>query len=457
MFGFAVISDANGLQINDLIVVAANTDTAIQDTVAMPSDDAMASDVPMGQQDAEEPSLLPEESEIGDVFGTEGGYFHPYLNIYGEYTDNLYNADEDEVDSFIYRVSPGVWFALPRKKVIPVSITPHNTSPGGLQNQLAESDYADRFMSYALIGADVKKYSEESELDDIDWAGEGLLRYNFRGGLSLQLVDRFTKSEDTFDYTTEEYPNQRSLFTSNILLATADWEMTEKLRLKVDYTNFLVDYDEDFDAWRNRTDNSLDVYGYFNISLKTSIFLQYKYLDVSYDEAEYNDSKQDFYFGGIKWDTTEKLSLLLKAGYQKRDFVLDTRADNDGFALDIQATYRYSQKTEGRFALHRTNEETDSITASDKDVWGATLNYRQKFNDKIEGTLDLTYEDATYTVISGAPERDETTFYVRPAIQYLFKEWMQADLSYSYEVVDSTIPEFEYETNTVMLGLNFAI
>jgi polysaccharide biosynthesis protein VpsM len=239
-------------------------------------------------------------------------------------------------------------------------------------------------------------------------------------------------------------------------MGTADWQMTEKLRFKADYSNFIPEYDEDIDGFKNRVDNAFDIYGYFNFSEKTSFFLQYKYIDVAYDEAVINDSEQNFYYGGISWNTTEKFALLFKAGYQDRDFDAEGRDDYDGLALDVQANYRYSEKTTIGVSLYRMNEETDSLVASDRTVWGANLNYNQKFTEKISGTVDLRYEDADYRQLI-TQERDEQTVRIRPALQYLFKEWLRAEVAYEYEEVDSTQEIFEYKTNTFMLGLNLAI
>ncbi len=452
LFGLVLAFTANttnsyAIQIDDLIVVASNSASAPQ-----------GAEVPMGQGE-EQVSLLPEDSEIGDrreLFGLEGGYFHPYLNIYGEFTDNLYNSNVVETENFLTRISPGIWFALPRKKVIPISLTPHNTSPGGLQNQLQDRSSPDRFTSYALVGADLKYYSEDSDLDDIDFVGEGLFRYNMRGGLSLQVVDRFTESEDKFGTETVSRESVRPRFTSNFFMATADWEMTEKLRFKVDYSNFYLNYEENLEDYKDRTDNAVDLYGYFNLSEKTSLFLQYRYIDVAYDDAGINDSEQDFYYGGIKWDTTEKLALLFKVGYQDREYDLAERDGYDGLALDLQATYRYSEKTEMRLAVHRMNEETDSVLASDRNIWGASFNYSQKFTEKVSGSLAFRFEDAEYRQLV-LVDRDEQTYSLRPAVQYLFKEWMRAEAAYVYEEVDSTEEFFEYKSNTFMLGLNFAL
>lgn len=437
-----------GVAIDKLIVVASSSDISPSGGV----------DMPMGQRQ-DQPSLLPEDSEIGDerdVFGIRGGYFHPYLNIYEEYSDNIYNTNRNEEDSFLTRVSPGIWFALPRKKIIPVTITPHNTSPGGLQNQLADSLSPDRFVSYALIGADFKYYTADSDLNDTDVVAEGLYRYNMRGGLSLQALDRFTRAEDTFGTETLFREEDRPRFDSNLFMATVDWEMTEKFRLEADYSNFFLEYDEIIDAYQNRMDNSLAFYGYYVFSEKTSFFLQYKYVDVEYDTAIINDSVQDFYYGGIKWDTTEKLALLFKAGYQNREFDSPVREGYDGLALDLQATYLYSEKTKVNLTAYRTNEETDSTVASDRTVWGASLSYDQQFTERISGSFDLRYEDADYNQLI-AQKREDQTIRFRPALQYLFREWMRAEIAYEYEEVDSTQEFFEYSSNTFMLGLNLAL
>ncbi len=409
-------------------------------------------------QDKQQDSLLPEESTAvttRNLFGLEGGYFHPYLNLYEEYTDNTYNTRTDKIDGLLTRISPGVWFALPRKKVIPISIVPHNTSPGGLRNQLKERDSTDRYTSYALLGADFKIYSEDSDLNDTDVVAEGLFRYNFRGGLSLQILDRYTMAEDTFGFETLERPTQRPRFDSNFLMASAEWEPTAKLRFKLDYSNFLLEYEEDFDEFKNRIDNGVDVYAYYIYSIKTSFFFQYKFIDVAYDVATENDSDQHFYFGGVKWDTTEKLSLLFKAGLQDREFDNSEFESVNELALDLQITYRFTEKTVMDLSVYRANEETDSTVASDRSVWGVTFNYNQKFTEKISASLNVRFEDAEYSQLI-EEERDEQTIRVRPAAQYLFKEWLRAEVAYEYEEVFSTQEIFEYRTNTAMFGINLA-
>lgn len=422
-----------------------------------------SADIPMGQSAEGEVSLLPEDVgqvEDDDLFGLEGGYFHPYITLDFSYTDNLYNIKDEEVTNVLTTISPGIWFALPRKKVIPITINPHNSSPGGLQIQLEDYEGTDRFQAYALGGLDFKFYSEDSDLNATNGILEGMARYNLRGGLSLQIVDRYTHGEDALEYGSRTR-NQIRRFDSNFLMATADWDITEKLRIQFDYFNFLLTYDEEINQFLDRIDNGFNLYGYFNYSLTTAFFLEYKFVDVAYDESIQIDNQSQFIFGGIKWDTTEKLAMLTKIGYQYKKFADNSigQEDFDGIAFDVQFNYRYSEKTLFELDTYRTNEETDNFLATDKTVIGAAFKYTQKFTDRLSASLDVIFEDIQYSNLHGRTEedRDDTRIMVRPAGQYLFREWLMFELAYRYETRESTDNRFDYEANTFIFNANLAL
>ena len=417
-------------------------------------------DMPLGQTPEEDTVLLPEDAtgDGSDLFGEKGGYWHPYITIGTEFTDNVFNVAEDETSSFIGRIAPGIWFSLPRTKQIPITIEPHNTSPGGLQWQVTDYEGTDRYQAYALAGLDYKAYSEDSDLNDTDARLEGLFRYNMRGGLSLQILDSFNYAQDEFGVGSASDENLRR-YTSNLVMGTADYQITEKLRAKVDLSNYLLDYDEDVNDIFDRTDNTFDIYGYYMYSPKTSFFLQYRYIDVAYDSAVAKDNNQHYGYGGIKWDPTEKLALRFKAGYQKREYdesAVSEDYDWSGLALDFKSLYRWTEKTQFNFDFYRKSEESDTGTAVDKVTLGAVFKYRQELTEKLSGALDVRYEDYEYTQID-FDDRDDTRFYIRPALQYLFREWMMVELAYSFDTRDSTDEIFDYDTNRVMLNLNFAM
>lgn len=438
------------IDINDMLIVAANTPKEDIDTIQ---------DMPMGQGDKNVVSLLPEETSATDdnLFGIEGGYFHPYLSVEGALTDNLFNVNDDKTSNFLTTVSPGIWFTLPRKPLIPISITPHNTAPGGLSLQIGDYDETDTFQLYALAGTDILFYSEDSDLNTTDAEFEGLARYNMASGLSLQILDRYALDHDDFGVDGATESNQRE-FQSNIVMATADWDLTEKLRMRGDLTNFYLDYDDSLNEFLDRSDNSVDVYAFFNYSIKSSLFVEYKYTDVAYDTDIANDNNQNFYYGGITWDTTDKLALLFKAGLQQKKFEeeSDGYADSDNLVLDLQILYRFTEKTEANLTVYNLNEESDSSLASEKEVFGTRFNYTQRVTEKITGKFGLFYENADYNQLIDEDRQDDT-FEFTPAIQYLFKDYLMGEVAYSYKMNDSSDDLFDYNTNTVFCSLNFSL
>ncbi len=419
----------------------------------------MAQDIPMGQSAEGNEILLPEgEGAPADLFGIEGGYIHPYLSLEGSYTDNVFNVDSGTTDSFMTRISPGIWFTLPRKKIIPITITPHNASPGGLQQELVDAEGTDRYQLYALAGTDLFFYSESDDLNTQDVTLEGMGRYNMASGLSLQLLDRYTLAHDDFGVGISTTDKNLREFQNNLVMATADWDLTEKVRVKINYSNFILMYDDSINSFLDRQDNSGDLYAYYRYSVKTSLFVQYRFTDVEYDSATQKNNSQNFYYGGVRWDTTDKLSLLFKTGLQHKEY--DNEApgfeQSNNLTLDLQTLYRFTEKTQASVDLYRTNEESDSAFASERVVLGVQLGYIQKVTEKITGRFNFNYQKADYTQIA-LSDREDDTFIFKPSVQYLFKDWLMGELAYTYEVSDSSNDLFDYDTNTVMLSLNFAL
>lgn len=398
------------------------------------------------------------EADDSDILGRRGGYFHPYVTFGVEYTDNLFNIAEEETSSWIGRVAPGIWFSLPRSRTVPVQITTQNTAPGGLQQQIQDIRGTERYQAYALGGLNARAYSEDSDLNGTDARLEGLFRYNFRGGLSLQALNAYSYDQDQFGIDSATRENLRR-YQSNLFMGTADWDFTEKLRAKFDYSNFILDYDDEENAFLDRTDNVADVYGYYKYSPKTAFFLQYRYVDVGYDTDFLRDNTQHFGYGGIEWDTTDKLSLAFKAGYQKREYEEDEVEGNfgsDGFTFDLRSLYRFTEKTQFTLNAYSRSEESDSAEAADKLVIGIFAGYQQRFSEKWSGVIDLFFENSDYDQIVDV-DRDDDRLYFKPALRYEFREWLMTELAYSFDKRDSTDDIFDYDTNTVILNFNFAM
>jgi hypothetical protein len=399
----------------------------------------------------------------GDLFGTPGGgYVHPFLNISGEYTDNLFNVKNNEKSNFLTRITPGIWLALPRSKEVPITINPNNTSPGGLHVALKDTKGFDRINAYILGALEFKDYSEDSDLNDYDARVEGLFQINLRGGLSFRAIDRFSRSQDRFGLDNATSGNLRQYY-SNIVLTDLDWDFSEKLRTKIEYSNFSLEYSDDINNEFDRTDNSFSWYGYYDYSPKTSLLLQYQYITTRYDTAVIKDNNNSFIYGGIDWSASDKTFLHLKAGYQQKKFTndtlndsIETAEDTDGLAIELAMDYQFTQKTGMTFTLSHKLDESDTVSTLNKRVSKSVFQYHQKFTDRLLGRLMLSYETDDY-LQDLEVDRDDNRYIVQPAIQYVFRDWLMAELAYSYDTRNSTMNTFDYKTHTLFFSLNSAL
>lgn len=431
-----------------------------------------AADMPMGQgPSGSGGSLLPEDDTTvegdGDLFGTKGGgYVHPFISVGAEYTDNLFNINIEEKTNWLTSITPGIWLAIPRTKEVPLAIAPTNTTAGGLQMALPEYAGFERYSAYLMGALNYKNYSYDSDLNDYDANVEGFFKFNLRSGLSFQVIDHFTRSQDRFDVGSSTQDAVRR-FYSNIALGDILWDVTEKVSLKAEVSNFYLNYKDAEDAFLNRNDNALSLYGYYNLSLRTALFLEYRYIEVDYDNdlGSLRDNTQDFFYGGMKWIASEKTSILFKMGYQKRQYSDDQveaisknsdTSNNDDLSFELDVRYQFTDKTKFSLAAYQAIGETDSSVALDKSVIGGQLGYEQEFFENFIGMLDFVYENAKYNQLIGQ-KRDDDRFSLRPALQYTFNDWLMAELSYRWEDRQSTDEIFDYNANTISFSLNSAL
>ncbi|MDR3088513.1 MAG: outer membrane beta-barrel protein [Desulfobulbaceae bacterium] len=465
-------SESAAEQMSDVLPhdAADAADTADSMREAMPSSDGDAAGDAMGQNsEGGDESLLPEDNLEDDeeLFGMRRGVVHPYVAVGAEYTDNLYNLDKDRVDNLLITINPGIWISLPGKKQIPVTLAPNNASAGGYQYEMEDYERTDRFQIFLLGDLDYRMYSEDSNLNETMFRLQGFARYNFPAGLTLQILDAYTHNQDRFEIG---HPNAHltHIFDSNSIMGTIDWLITEKFQVTGDLSLFSIVYDEEEFNYLERDDLALDLHLFFHATDKTSFFLEYKYIDTQYDSNDPYDSTSDSYYIGATWDTTDKLSFLLRLGLRDKSYDDPQFKDWDGFVFELQSTYRLTEKSKLTGNIYRQNEETDMLAAEDKIMLGAALGYDLDITDKISFGIRGRYENADYrrragysyyTDPDGDPEynREDDRFIISPRLDYLFTEWLKAGIGYRYEERDSNIDIYDYYSNTIFIDAKVAL
>ena len=397
-------------------------------------------------------------STSGEIFGTRGGYVHPFLSVTEYFTDNVFYTKNNKESDFVTILSPGIWLSVPHVYEKLLHIDTANISPGGFSLSKSQQETFKRYQLYLFYNADFEQFSKFSSDNAVNHRAQGLFQYNLKSGLSLELIDQFIISHDMrgTGITTE-----LDKFKNNLANITLSYDISNRFKVRADYSNFLVDYTAGRNDFRDRSDNAVSGYLFYKIQPKTSLFAEYEFLDIAYKTNDLFNSKEHHWFGGVQWDITAKSKGSVKAGYGTKDFTVPVLKNAADFIMEAQIDYQFTPKTSIILkASRRTNEtniaETDFVLSNTVE-----LQYLQKLTGKITADVKLAYTNDNYkgkVTFNGLTGNLKDNYYMGVfALRYKFKEWLQMDLGYIFDKRDSSFSEFDYITNIVFLRLTGAL
>jgi hypothetical protein len=170
-----------------------------------------------------------------------------------------------------------------------------------------------------------------------------------------------------------------------------------------------------------------------------------------------SDSKEHHYFGGIQWDITAKSKGSVKAGYGNKDFADRTFGSSNEFIMEAQIDHKLTPKTSLILKASRKTNETNVLTTDFVVSSFAGIEYLQRLTGKITADAKFGYTNDKYNGVftSGGVTKKLTNDYYAAsfALQYKFKEWIQMDLGYLYDLRKSSFPEFGYTGNSVFMRI----
>jgi hypothetical protein len=394
----------------------------------------------------------------GDVFGRKGGYVHPFLSIAEYYTDNVFNANVDKKSDFITVISPGIWLTIPHIYEKLLDIDTSSMAPGGINLSRFKPESFRRYQTYLFYGADIERFSKYSSEDVTSHKLEGLFQYNLRGGLSIELVDQYLTSHDIRGTGLSDELDKYKTNLSNLILTC---DALEKIKFRIDYANFHVNYDASRNDFRDRVDNAFSGYVFYKFQPKTSVFIEYEFIDINYNEGTMVNSREHHYFGGLQWDVTAKSKGSVKAGYGIKDFSGAAVGNSNDLVLEAQIDHRFTPKTSLIVKASRKTNETNISTTDFILSNSIEAEYIQRLTGKIILYVDLSYTNDNYkgdlTFGGEIKERKDDLFKGAFALQYQFKEWLKMDTGYIYMKRDSNFSDFNYTSNFIFIRLTSSL
>lgn len=412
------------------------------------------------------PANLNNDGEIsGDIFEKRGRLIHPSLSVGGEWTDNVFNTEPEKYDDFIWVISPEIWVSLPGSQTKKMDLAVSPKTPAGFTRSLENPEVFRQFYFYFLYGADILRHDKITEEDTESHKIEGKLQFNFRNGLTIELLDQYI---DTFDPVGVASFTRHDEFEENLFNALLFYDFSEKFKLRFDFTHTYINYEErPFDEipliGRDRQDLALGGHLFFKVRPKTSIFAQYRFIDINYDlDFIANDNDEHHYFGGVEWKMSPKSKGRLKLGYGYKNFDENLDKDDDNFFIaEAQFSHFFSPKTSiGLTGFRRTEEttirETDYVLTH-----GASIQYNQRFTEKLTGHIFASYAWDHYqgelTFDGETKERKEDLIRMRPSLRFEITRWLMADAAYSYTKRTSNFSIFDFDENRFSIGISIAL
>ncbi|APG26926.1 hypothetical protein A7E78_03195 [Syntrophotalea acetylenivorans] len=383
---------------------------------------------------------------IGDVIGGKTGYIHPYLAIGEFYTSNFFERENNVESEYVTRITPGIWVSLPASPHQLVRLNTLNVAPGGLELSRFRTKGKTRLQAYGSYQADILRHDRFNEEDQVNQKAEGFFRYNFRGGLSVDLLNVYELEHDSAG----SGPT-RSLdkFTSNLLGSTVSYEISSKTRTEIEYAWYTLQYDDDASTFRDRDDHRLTGRAFYRFMPKTSTFIEYNFIDIDYDENVLSSSKEHQAFLGLQWRQTIKSRWRAMVGYGKKDFDDDGIDDANNFLSEIQFSHRFTPKTYVDLRGNRRTNETDSGGGEYILSHKLQLRYFQRLTAKFLASLNLFYQNDEYK----GDNREDDYYGGGCDLKYTLTRWLNLAGGYSFIERDSNTVDNDYDKHSVYLNL----
>lgn len=303
-----------------------------------------------------------------------------------------------------------------------------------------------RLQAYGSYQADVLRHDRFDEEDQVNQKGEGFFRYNFRGGLSVELFDIYEKDHDTAgNGPTRELDK----FTSNLLASTVSYELSPKTRGEVEYAWYTLDYDDSDASFRDRDDQRITGRAFYRLRPKTSAFVEYNFINIDYDEGVLSDSKENQGYLGLEWQQTIKSRWRIMAGYGQKSFDEDGIDDADNFLAEVQFSHRFTPKTYVDLRGSRRTNEPDAADGDYALSHKLQLRYFQRMTAKFLASINLYYQNDNYK----GSEQDDDYFGAGVDLKYSLTRWLNIAGGYSYLEKKSNIQDSDYDKHNLYLNL----
>lgn len=356
--------------------------------------------------------------------------FHPFASVKQKYESNIFlEPSSGAAEDFITDFKLGMGIELP---LVP-------------QRQ-------EDFMMTVSYEADIIRFWDHDAQNRVDHLASGLLDLTFSNDLRLRIGDNFEKTEDPPD-------SERTAIEErfqNAFDTTISYDR-ERIRVQGGFRAVRDDYD-DLDNL-DRTDNMFTGAIFYQIFPKTSVFAEYNYGMISYDNNMTN-SDSEYHQGrlGLEGNLLPKVTGTVKAGYRTVGYDESDKDDFSGFTLYGKIKYNATKRTVINLSAELTSNESSYSTNSyyESILVKLTLDHQivERFWFYSGGFYgENRYPDETIENFITRKRRDDI-WGLNTGMRYEIRRWLYVRTGYEYKERDSNFAEFDYVDHIASVALS---
>ncbi|MCL5023985.1 MAG: outer membrane beta-barrel protein [Nitrospirae bacterium] len=347
---------------------------------------------------------------------------NPFLGVSEQYSDNVFNTNADRVSDFSTVVTPGAQIIFPRVKK--------------------------KYRLELIYKADFEIFNKTASLNNaVDQKASAKFESQFPSGIELHLGEEFIRNHDPRG---TNIGLELDFFRSNLASSSIAYVLSDRFAARLDYSNYILNYEAARNDFRNRMDNSVAGYLYYRLRPKTSAFIEYEFVLIDYRTDNELNSKEHHIMAGLTWDVTGKTKGTVKGGYGIKNFADPTLSGYKGFIMELVIDHNFTPRHSLKLKGIRSTQETNVIGSDFFVTTGFSAEYSHRLTGKITAKALVAYGRDSF---SGVSSRRDNTWEISPWLYYQVRKWLRAELGYSYTTRSSNVEEFSYRNNTYYLKL----
>jgi hypothetical protein len=367
---------------------------------------------------------------------------HPHMGVAQMYTDNAFRTNGNKVSDFVTTLAPGI------------------------QAQLPFAGFHSFIIDYRT---NLQYYSRASSNDVQDQTASGGFKFNFPGGLNIDLQGEHKLGHDPRGSAVDNVNTQGlgvNKWTANGFAGQAEY-LGAQSSVKLNVRTIRWDYlNNGLGPSRDRLLNNAVLTFSRNVTGKTSLLVNVGALQSIYDQNKNLDNVIYTISGGGTWNVTDVTSGEILVGYQNVQFTraqvnqpppldqfLRNKDSYSNFYFMGRLNWQATPLLKITLQPYRTIQQTVSTNSLFFTVTGANLTARHELTDNTTLDLNLGFEqDKFQSSSSGGSDRTDYMKNVSLGMTYRAVKWVGLGIQYIYEDRNSNQSQFTYQANTVMLS-----